>query len=287
MIISVPATSANLGPGFDCLGIAWNCFNNVEFILSDETEISGCPEQYCGLDNLCYRAFIETLSYKGRYPLPVKIVFRECEIPIARGFGSSAALIVCGIRGADELYDLHLTKDEILQIATKLESHPDNLAPAILGGFTAATVCDNVVSAVSFPVNKDWAFTAFIPDYELSTALARSVLPDSYSRADAVQNIGCTAMLIKALETCDHELIKQALHDTIHEPYRKGLIPEFDVVEQIVKTCGGDGMCISGAGSTMLCFSDADAQKKIIEEGRERFPEWTIRKMEVFYIEAG
>ena len=286
MIVSAPATSANLGPGFDCVGIAWKCFNEVEFIISDKTEITGCPEKYQNTDNLAYRAFIETLEYKGRPHLPVKIVFGKQDIPITRGFGSSAALIVCGIKGADKLYDLHLTKEEMVNIATKMEGHPDNVAPAVLGGFIAAAVMDGDVTVVEFPVSSEWAFTAFIPDYELPTSLARSVLPDSYSRADAVQNIGCTAMLIKAMETGDHNLIKHAFRDRIHEPYRKDLIPGFDVVEQIVKDCGGDGICISGAGSAMLCFSDTEAQKRIIEEGRSRFPDWEVKRLELYNGEA-
>lgn len=287
MTVSAPASSANLGPGFDCIGIAWKCFNEVDFIISDETEITGCPEEYRNTDNLCYKAYIATLEYKGRHPLPVKIVFGKCYIPITRGFGSSAALLVCGIKGADMLYNLHLTSEEMLDIATKLEGHPDNVAPAILGGFLAAAVQDGKVSVAKFPVSPQWAFTAFIPDYELSTALARSVLPDSYSRADVVQNIGCTAMLIKAMETGDHELIKHAFRDRVHEPYRKGLIPGFDIVEQIVKDCGGDGVCISGAGSAMLCFSDAEAQERIIEEGRSKFPQWEVKRLELYGGEAG
>ena len=107
MIIKAPATSANLGPGFDCLGIAWECFNEIEFLTSDNTEITGCPEEYQNTDNLCYKAFVYTLAYRGLEPIPVKIVFGNCDIPIARGFGSSAALIVCGIKGANELCAAH------------------------------------------------------------------------------------------------------------------------------------------------------------------------------------
>ena len=282
MIIKAPATSANLGPGFDCLGIAWECFNEIEFLPSDKTEITGCPEEYQNEDNLCYRAFVYTLAYRGMEPLPAKIVFGNCDIPIARGFGSSAALIVCGIKGANDLYELHLTEDEIVNIATKYEGHPDNVVPAILGGLIVATVKDDIVSVASLPVHPSWRFTAFIPDYELPTAMARKALPDSYSRADVVKNIGCMAMLIKAMETGNRGFLKNALNDRVHEPYRKKLIPEFEQVEQLMTECGGDGICISGAGSTLLCFSDAEAQEKMIRAGSEMFPKWIVREMKLY-----
>lgn len=282
MIISAPATSANLGPGFDCLGIAWDCFNEIEFLLSDETVIMGCPEEYQNTDNLCYKAFKYALAYRGKPALPVNIIFRNCEIPIARGFGSSAALIVCGIKGANELYDLGLTEEEIINIATKFEGHPDNVVPAIVGGLIVATVRDDIVSVASLPVHPSWRFTAFIPDYELSTAMARSVLPESYSRADVVKNIGCMAMLIKSMETGDKSFLKSALNDRIHEPYRRSLIPEYDQVEQLVMDCGGNGICISGAGSTLLCFSDPEAQAEMIRRGREMFPTWSVRDMKIY-----
>ncbi|MBQ8994449.1 MAG: homoserine kinase [Oscillospiraceae bacterium] len=282
MIVSVPASSSNLGPGFDCFGIAWKCFNTIEFSLSDKTEIIGCPVEYMGEDNLCYLGFKKALSEKGKTPLPVKITFRECEIPIARGLGSSASLIVAGIMGASELYGLGLSDEEVLHIATAMEGHPDNATPSIYGGFVAAVYDGEDVSVAPFDVSPYWSFTVFIPDYELKTAMARSVLPDSYSRKDAVQNIGCTAMLIKAMESGDGELLKAALRDRIHEPYRKKLIPEYEQVEKLVMENGADGLCISGAGSTMLCFSNAETQEKIIEAGKKAFPGWIVRGMELY-----
>ena len=282
MRVYVPATSANLGPGFDCVGIAWKCFDEFDFSVSDHVEITGCPIEYCNEENLAYKGYAAAMRYRGKEAVPVRIEFVKSDIPIARGLGSSAALRVGGIFGANELFGLDLSREEMLDIATELEGHPDNVAPAIYGGFTASVYVEGKAATSIFPVHSGWRFTAFIPDYELKTSLARSVLPTVYSRADAVQNIGCTAMLFKAMETGDRSFLRYALRDRIHEPYRRSLIPEYADVEELVSDAGGDGVCISGAGSTLLCFSDADAQKRILEEGRKKYPNWTVQPLKIF-----
>ena len=258
MRVRVPASSANLGPGFDCFGIAWQLYNEIEFYHSPELIISGCPEKYQTKDNLAYLGYASVLKAAGLPEEPVGIRFASSDIPICRGLGSSSALIAGGVLAADKLCRLGLSKDELLHIAAAVEGHPDNIAPAILGGL-AASIMDEQgrVVTVSFKLSDKLCFTALIPDFELSTELARSVLPGQVSRADAISNISRAALLLKALETGDAGLIPDALQDKLHEPYRLGLIPGVERVRELALSCGAAGMCISGAGSTLLCVSQS------------------------------
>ena len=282
MIVRVPASSANLGPGFDCFGIAWKLYNDIEFIPGgDGLKITGCPEKYCNEDNLCYRAYRATLDYCNLKAEPLQINFLKNEIPISRGLGSSAALIVGGVIAANEIHKLHLKKEELLSIATKIEGHPDNIAPALFGGFTASALADGKALSVSYPLSKNLKFTAVIPDFELSTELSRSVLPNMVSKADAVFNISRSALLIKALEEGDTSLISTALQDKIHQSYRFKLISGFEEVKTAALSCGAAGICISGAGSTLLCISDFDGfTQKLRENLVKLFPSWKFISVE-------
>ena len=278
MRVRVPASSANLGPGFDCFGIAWQLYNEIEFYHSPELIISGCPEKYQNRDNLAYLGYAAVLRASGLAEEPAEIRFTSSDIPICRGLGSSSALIVGGVLAANRLHGLGLSKKELLHIAAAVEGHPDNIAPAILGGLTASIMDEQgrVLSA-GFRLSDELHFTALIPDFELSTELARSVLPRQISRADAISNISRAALLLKALETGDAELLPDALRDRLHEPYRLGLIPGVERVRELALGCGAAGMCISGAGSTLLCISRspgfaADMAKAMAGE----FPAWRV-----------
>lgn len=282
MIVRVPASSANLGPGFDCFGIAWQLYNEIEFLKEgDGLKITGCPEQYCNKNNLCYIAYTEVLKYAGIEEHPLRINFLNNEIPISRGLGSSAALIVGGVTAANELNNLKLSKQELFSIATAVEGHPDNIAPAIFGGFTASAMELEKALSVSFPLSDKLHYTAFVPNTELSTELSRSVLPESYEKADAVFNISRTALLIKALESGDSNLLSTALQDKIHQPYRFKLIDGYEEAKNIALNLGACGMCISGAGSTMLCISEhEDFSEKAAQKIGEIFPAWKVLKLE-------
>ena len=282
MIVRIPASSANLGPGFDCFGIAWKLYNEIEFIPGGEgLNISGCPDKYCNEENLCYKAYHAALTYCGISEKPLTIRFLKNEIPISRGLGSSAALIVGGVLAANEINHLGLSRKELLSIATSVEGHPDNIAPALFGGFTASGMDEGWALSAAFKLSEKLHFTAIIPNYELSTELSRSVLPESYSKADTVFNISRTALLIKALEDGDFSLLSSALQDKIHQPYRFGLIDGFKQVKAAVMDCGAAGICISGAGSTLLCISDSAAtSSKISNKISEIFPEWKVIPVE-------
>lgn len=281
MLIRSPGTSANLGPGFDCFGIAWDIYNEIEFIPGGESlRISGCPEEFQNEDNLAYQGYMAVMKAAGLSDNGLEIIFKETEVPVSRGLGSSAALITAGAVAANELHTLGYSKDELLSIATPVEGHPDNIAPALFGGFTASAMEGEQAVTAHFGISEKLHFTALIPDFKLSTELSRSVLPPSYSRADAVYNVAHAALVIKALESGDGALLKTAMQDKIHQPYRMALIEGIERVRELAEGCGLTAMCISGAGSTLLCISEnADFSEKMSAAMAESFPGWRVRKL--------
>ena len=265
--IRVPATTANLGPGFDAFGCALNLYTDVTF---EETEygleITGCDEEFTGPDNLAYVSYCAALATMSEELRGVKIHI-ESQIPICRGLGSSAALLVAGAMGANVLRGSKLSTQGLLNITNAMEGHPDNLAPAFYGGLTASMVDNGLPVTVNFPLHKDWEFLALVPDFDLPTPLARSVLPKDVSRADAIYNIAHGALVLKALELGDEKLLRTAMQDKLHQNYRRSLIQDYDAIEALVRTTGA-AFCLSGAGPTLLCITldeklDEKLQKKL------------------------
>lgn len=261
LTIRVPATSANLGPGFDCAGIALGLYATFQFQKNTSLFISGCEPEFANESNLVYQSYAHILHY---YQKPVRpfLLHIQSDIPLARGLGSSAACIVAGIMAADSFYNLGLSKETILFHATSLEGHPDNVAPAIYGGFVLSMVDDNQPYSVSCPVHPAYQFYASIPDFTLSTAKARAVLPKQVSFHDAVHNIARTALTMKALELNDAELLAKAMQDVLHEPYRSQLIPEFAQIKQLAQFHGCIASVLSGAGPTVLHITSAVFETK-------------------------
>ena len=259
--IRVPATTANLGPGFDAFGCALSLYTDVTF---EETEygleITGCDEEFTGPDNLAYVSYCATLATMSEELRGVKIHI-DAHIPVCRGLGSSAALLVAGAMGANVLRGSKLSTQGLLNITNAMEGHPDNLAPAFLGGLTASMVDNGLPVCVSFPLHPDWEFLALVPDFNLSTAKARAVLPEQVSRADAIYNISHGALVLKALELGDEKLLRNAMQDRLHQKYRKGLITDYEQIENLVRTTGA-AFCLSGAGPTLLYIT----QDKKLEE---------------------
>ncbi len=252
--VRVPATTANLGPGFDAFGCALSLYTDVTFEETESgLEISGCDEQYTGPDNLAYTAYCAVLASLSEEVRGVKIHI-DAHIPIGRGLGSSAALLVAGAIGANVLRGNKLSTQGLLNITNAMEGHPDNLAPAFFGGLTASMVDNGLPVTVHFPLHPDWEILALVPDFELPTPYARSVLPKEYHRADAVYNIAHGAMVLKALELGDEKLLRNAMQDRIHQPYRKKLIPDYEALESLARTTG-TAFCLSGAGPTVLCIT--------------------------------
>ena len=252
--VRVPATTANLGPGFDAFGCALSLYTDVTFEETDAgLEITGCPEEYTGPDNLAYVSYCAALATMSEELRGIKIHI-EADIPVCRGLGSSAALLVAGAMGANALRGNKLSTQGLLNITNAMEGHPDNLAPAFFGGLTASMVDNGLPVCVNFPLHPDWQFLALVPDFDLPTTVARQVLPTEYDRNDAVYNIAHGALVLKALELGDEKLLRNAMQDRIHQPYRKKMIADYEKIESLVRTTGA-AFCLSGAGPTLLCIT--------------------------------
>lgn len=264
--IRVPATTANLGPGFDAFGCALSLYTDVTFEKSEYgLEITGCPEEFTGPDNLAYVSYCAVMATMCEEVRGVKIHI-DAHIPVCRGLGSSAALLVAGAMGANVLHGSKLSTQGLLNITNAMEGHPDNLAPAFYGGLTASMVDNGLPVCVNFPLHPDWEFLALIPDFDLPTTKARAVLPDQLSRADAIYNIAHGALVLKALELGDGKLLRNAMQDRLHQGYRKHLIRDYEKIEALVRTTGA-AFCLSGAGPTLLCITrDKDLEERLMEK---------------------
>ncbi|PMB42276.1 homoserine kinase [Fischerella thermalis CCMEE 5205] len=277
--VIVPATTANLGPGFDCIGAALTLYNEFTFTRVDlppyqrgETakviiNVTGAEAERVQTDesNLLYQAFVKLYQHLEQTPPPVEIEIK-LGVPLARGLGSSATAIVGGLVGANVLAGEPLSQSQVMELAIAMEGHPDNVVPALLGGCRLAATgievepqrrrerqeweicevpwCENIVPVVA------------IPDFELSTKEARQVLPSQVSRADAIFNMAHLGLLLRGLETGNGDWLRAALQDKLHQPYRKALITGYDVVNAAAINAGAYGMVISGAGPTLLVLTD-------------------------------
>ena len=280
--VRVPATTANLGPGFDAFGCALSLYTDVTF---EETEygleITGCPEEFTGPDNLVYTSYCAVLNTMSEEVRGVKIHI-DAHIPICRGLGSSAALLVAGAMGANVLRGSKLSTQGLLNITNAMEGHPDNLAPAFYGGLTASMVDGGLPGCVSFPLHPDWEFIALIPDFDLPTTLARSVLPQQVGRADAIYNISHGALVLKALELGDEKLLRNAMQDRLHQSYRKSMIPDYEKIEALVRTTGA-AFCLSGAGPTLLCIT---LDEKLEEKLARKLPAITTANWQMIPLQV-
>lgn len=275
--VRIPATSANLGPGFDSFGCALSLYNMYTFeIIESGLEIFGCPEEFCNADNLSILAYRAAMDAMG-LPMDALRLHIHSEIPVCRGLGSSSAMLIAGALAANALHGDRLSKEEILNLCTEIEGHPDNLAPALYGGMTASLMRDGRPIMTRFHLSKKLRFFALVPDFHLSTEKARAILPKQIPFADAVFNISHAALLLRALETADIEMISFALNDRLHQPYRKGLIPGYDAAQAVAKSCGVAAFCISGAGPTCLCITDKDeVGNRLKTELFKVLPNWKV-----------
>jgi homoserine kinase len=252
--IKVPATSANMGPGFDCLGVALDLYNYFEI---EETasglEIIGCDALYSNETNLIYTSMQKCFEVLNYQPKCLKININS-NIPISRGLGSSAACIVGGVAAANELAGGKLAKAQLLEIANRLEGHPDNVAAALMGGLTIAVQDKGKVYYESVKIADSLRFCAIIPDFTLSTSEARAALPNNLTYGDAIFNISRAALLVTALSNGSYDLIKYACEDALHQPYRSKLIPGYDEIVQRSKDLDCLGVFLSGAGPTIMAI---------------------------------
>ncbi|MEG4985878.1 homoserine kinase [Microcoleus sp. BR0-C5] len=338
--VTVPATTANLGPGFDCIGAALSLYNRFQFSRLEPSATEKLKITVTGQEaakvktddsNLAYLAFVKLYEHLNQSPPPVAIHI-DMQVPLARGLGSSATAIIGGLVGANELAGAPLTQVEVMQLAIELEGHPDNVVPALVGGCRLAASNAPPQPPLSkgglreqlplskgglreeFPLREaglreqspldaeilpspplvkggltqspplskggqgggSWEIcdipwhpnivpVVAIPDFELSTAEARKVLPADYSKADAIFNAAHLGLLVRALETGNENWLRCALQDKIHQPYRQSLIRGYEAVQEAALNTGACGMVISGAGPTLLALTDvtnADAVEK-------------------------
>ncbi len=267
--VEVPASSANLGAGYDCLGIALAITDRIELEVRawsrGEIELTadgeGADELTADHDNRFVRG-LETTLRAARGELPEGIGWRIAMhngIPLARGLGSSAAATVGGVLAGNALAGEVLTMTELLRIATEIEGHPDNAAAALLGGFVVAAGGDDGVEAIHFDAPRDLRAVLFIPDLRLGTDAMRAVLPAVVPLEDAVANLGAVAVGVAGLATGRYELLGRLTADRLHEPYRATVFPQLPGMIAAARGAGALGACLSGAGSTILAFADSMA----------------------------
>lgn len=276
--VIVPATTANIGPGFDTLGLALNMYNIYEFEeINEGLVIEGCPDKYKNKNNLVYESFQVTAQKIGKKVKGLKIIM-QTDIPVSRGLGSSSACIVGGVFGANALLGGNLSKDELFKIAVNIEGHPDNIAPAVYGGLTASIVEDGTPYCANYNISNELKFCALIPDFETSTSEARKLLPEKISFEDAVYNISRTAVLLKSFEEGNYHVIKVALKDRLHQIYRKALIHEFEEVNKICSENGSIAFFISGSGPTLMnIIESSDFTNKIKDSIMKLNYNWEIK----------
>ena len=266
--IRVPATTANLGSGFDCIGAALSMYNEFTFTPIETATlviaVQGLEAARVNTDasNLAYQAFLRLYHRIDRVPPVIQLQIR-LGVPLARGLGSSATAIVGGLLGANALAGNPLSPTEIMQIAIEIEGHPDNVVPALIGGCQLAATAASGWAIADIPWHDKIVPVVAIPNFELSTSEARSVLPNEYSRADAIFNTAHLGLLVRGLETGNAEWLTAALTDRIHQPYRQQLISGYRDVERAVIAAGGYGMVISGAGPTLLALGTTECAEGI------------------------
>ena len=257
--ITVPATSANLGPGFDCLGLALALYNRVTFTaVSTPTltiEVTGLDVEKVPTDesNLIYQTANCLFERLGKRPSGLHIQ-QENNIPVGSGLGSSSTAVLAGLLGANALMDGTFTRSDLLALATAEEGHPDNVAPALLGGLVLGVMDGTAVHIEPLPIAPQQVVIV-TPDFQLLTKDARAALPTQISRQDAIFNASRLPLLIRALQTADYDKLAMAMQDRLHQPYRLPLIPGMADAFAAATVAGAAGVALSGAGPSLIAFA--------------------------------
>lgn len=262
--VRVPATSANVGCGFDTLGIALNLYTTFTFEELDKgLEFDGFDEKFCNENNLVYVSFKQALKHLKKKVKGLKISI-DCNVPVSRGLGSSSTCVVGGIFGAYALTDTPIDRKEIFKLASAIEGHPDNVSPAIFGGLSASCMVEDESLTIKYNIDDRFRFLALIPNFETLTEDARKALPKMIDRQDAIYTLSRLGMVLKAFENYDLSLLKKVMDDKLHEPYRRKLIHEYDKVRKVCEAVDSVCFMISGSGSTLLNIVEEKANAKLI-----------------------
>lgn len=278
VIVKVPASTANLGPGFDSLGMALSLYEWIEMSASDRTQIMLHGEGTKGLptdkSNLVYKV-AQGLFQEAGVSIPELSISMYSEIPLTRGLGSSATAIIGALAAANALIDSPFSDDRLFQIATAMEGHPDNVGASLFGGIIVSSWDGKRAEHVKLTPPKRLQTLVAIPSFQLSTEKARYALPAQISMADAVFNVGRSSLLVAALASGELGLIRHAMQDRLHQPYRAALIPGMTEILERAVEFGALGAALSGAGPSLIAFVDADSKDK---SALERFLLQTLQQ---------
>ncbi|MCF6092724.1 homoserine kinase [Microaerobacter geothermalis] len=277
--VKVPGSTANLGPAFDTVGMAFQLYTTIDMQFSQKTRIKLLNENLEGLpedeSNLVFQVAQQVFQKAGfgYHPLDMTI---KTEIPLTRGLGSSAAAIIGGMVAANALIGEPLSKEEIYVMATELEGHPDNVGASLFGGIVVAVMEKNIVPFVKLLPPEDLSVVAIIPSFHLPTEKARGVLPQQYEIKKVIHAVSHTGLLLTALATGNLDLLPYAMQDQLHQPYRAPLIPGMNEILQTAVNHGALGVALSGAGPTLIAFT-----KKGKEDGVIQFLEDAFRREQI------
>ncbi|MFZ3590007.1 homoserine kinase [Bacillus sp. DJP31] len=261
VVVRVPGSTANLGSGFDCIGMALQLYTTIKMKKTSQTVIHTKGPNLKGLpidkSNLIYKV-AKLVFEKANLPIPELEIIIESEIPLTRGLGSSAAAIIGGMVASNVIAGKPFTPEELYQFATELEGHPDNVGASLFGGIVIAICGSTQVSYINVSPPKGLTTVVAIPDYELSTTLSRNLLPDSYSRSDTVHALSHSALLAASLVSGNTSVLYKAMNDRIHQPFRMSLIPGMEELLTNSKHYGAVGIALSGAGPAVIALTEKD-----------------------------
>ncbi|MBQ4087970.1 MAG: homoserine kinase [Clostridia bacterium] len=288
--VRVPGTSANMGPGFDSLGLALSIYNYIEATETDgglTIEILDAEtKEFLPTDekNLVYKSMKYLFDKVGYQPKGLKLTLKS-EVPVTRGLGSSSACIVGGLMCANELSKAKLSKRQIMEMATAIEGHSDNVCAACVGGFTVSVYNKEEIFYYSHKIEGDLKFLVLIPDYAVTTQKARNTLPGYYPRREVAFNISHASLMVASMVSGNYENLLCAIDDKVHEPYRKVFIDGYQKIYNKLKAYGALGTYISGSGPTLVSVVEADDAEFFLEDISEYMkkthPTWTLKLLDV------
>ena len=277
--VRVPATSANLGVGFDVLGLALDLDASFSFEPSEELLVTGCEERFNNSDNLVWRSYLAGCEELGLPSQPLHI-HEDTPIPGSGGLGSSSACVVAGIAAAQALAGREIDRPFTLSLATRIEGHPDNVAPAVMGGLVSSYVDGTTTKTTRWPIAPNLRFVCLAPPYRVLTSDARMALPSMVPMSTVSWQVGRCLAMVSALASGNAAQIAACCHDRIHEPYRSPLIPDYARLQDIALHSGAITFLISGSGAAMLAICDDDGPAQAVAQAAQQaMPELWVRVM--------
>lgn len=281
VIVRVPATSANLGVGFDVLGLALDLAATYTFEPAERLLVTGVDERWCGEDNLVWTSYLTACHEFDIEPTPLHI-HEESPIPASGGLGSSSTCVVAGIAAAQALAGLSIDRARSLSLATRIEGHPDNVAPAVMGGLVSSYVDGGETCITRWPVATNLRFVCLAPPYRVLTADARRALPAMVPMSSVSWQVGRCVAMVSALALGNAADIAACCHDRIHEPYRAPLIPDFERLQDVALAAGACTFLVSGSGAAMLAICDGDEiAARVAEAAKAAMDSLWVRVMRV------